>query len=101
MQKFDHRSLIYGTIGIQERVLVRQGKEPSGLEPLKLCCNMVHVFDKFHFYFQFDAFTAAYRVVFLGDSGKSQFYWFGNYSITNWDTSDNRCNCPTNRTAEL
>ena len=27
MQKFDHRSLIYGTIVIQERILVRQGKQ--------------------------------------------------------------------------
>ena len=25
MQKFDHRSLIYGIVGTEERVLVRQG----------------------------------------------------------------------------
>ena len=34
MQKFDPRSIIYETTGIQERILVREG-EPSGLEALK------------------------------------------------------------------
>ena len=39
IQKFDNRSLKYGNIEIRERVLFRQGKEPSEFEPLKFYCN--------------------------------------------------------------
>ena len=36
MQKFDNRSLIYGTIGTQERVLVRQGKQAIRIRAIEV-----------------------------------------------------------------
>ena len=40
MQKFDNRSLICGTIGTQEGVVVRQGKRAIEFEPLKFYCTV-------------------------------------------------------------
>ena len=38
MQKFDHKRLIYGTIGTKKQVLVSRVYAPSGFEPLKFYC---------------------------------------------------------------
>ena len=39
MQQFDHRSLIYGTIGTQERALSGRINMPTGFKPLKFHCS--------------------------------------------------------------
>lgn len=41
MQKFDYKTLIYGTIGTNERIQARQGKRGTGFEQLKLYCTLI------------------------------------------------------------
>ena len=41
MQKLDHRSLMYGTIGTQERVLVRKGKRAIRVQAIEVLLYQV------------------------------------------------------------
>ena len=51
MQKFDRRGLIYGIVGIQERVLVRQGKRAIRVRVIEilLCFCLSCIFRSFSY----------------------------------------------------
>ena len=79
MQKFDHRSIIYGTMGIKERVTARQDKWTIRVRAIEILLYMftsmwvekIIVFENLQ---KFWALICAFYE-FLGNRGTDLFVW--------------------------